>query len=77
MAFSKCSAWTYGLNKLSAGIVAIAGLSNKIECLTLNHIWLAENPVQVPAAAHEVEASFASDCSQKAISSKIDVVTWY
>jgi hypothetical protein len=56
---------------------------NKFECLTLNHIWLAwaENLVQeevkVLAAAHEGEASFASDYSQRVFPSKIDVVSWY
>ena len=36
------------LNKLSDGSAERARPSDKIECLTLNHIWLAwaENPVQ-------------------------------
>ena len=38
--------------------------SDMIEYFTLSHIWLDwSSKVKVPAAAHEGEAGFASDCS--------------
>jgi hypothetical protein len=48
-----------------------------LECLRLTIFGLRtlfKREVKVPAAAHEGEASFASDCSQKVFPSKIDLV---